>query len=1458
MTFQPLIPTVLTPVVVPVLPDPAAAILAVAEALQPDLAQGFQIDALRLRLEMERAFGGSDAMGAWDWKLAYEAGEVALVLFLRKFGRALLARAGSLAALMPIFAKVSGLLPTHTRRSEEMERFQQFSTPLPMGLTALAAAKITHADLVLEPSAGTGLLAILAEIAGGSLTLNELADTRADLLRRLFPGRPVTTFDAAQIDDHLEAGLRPSVILMNPPFSAVAHVDTRTTEATARHLRSALARLAPGGRLVAITGAGFAPDAPTWVETFARLTESAHLVFTGAVSGAAFAKHGTTFETRISVFDKCRGGEMGGVTADLRQLASPDVAHLLSRITADVPPRFESDQAATASQRRSSLFAGNSAPSTRKAIGISRATSAAQPAQAIAKIEAEDLAYTLREGRDNDDTARLSDAIYETFRLQAIAIPGAEPHPTKLVQSAAMASVAPPKPSYRPKLPAAVLRDGLLSDAQLETVIYAGEAHGAYLAGSWTVDETGDMVSAAPDGAPDAIRFRRGFFLGDGTGAGKGRQSAGVLLDNWSKGRRKALWVSKSDKLLEDAQRDWSALGQERLLVTPLSRFAQGRDIPLAEGILFTTYATLRSEERGAKKSRVDQIADWLGVDFDGVIIFDESHAMANAAGSKGERGDTEASQQGRAGLRLQHKLPNARVVYVSATGATSVHNLAYAQRLGLWGGEDFPFATRAEFVEAIEAGGVAAMEVLARDLRALGLYTARSLSYDGVEYELVEHPLNPEQRAIYDAYAGAFAIIHNNLAAAMEAANITGDSGGTLNRQAKSAARSAFESAKQRFFGHLLTSMKTPTLIASIDADLVAGHSAVIQIVSTGEALMERRLSDIPTDEWNDIRVDITPREYVLDYLAHSFPVQLYEPFTDSEGKLSSRPVVRDGQPMECREATRRRDALIEKLASLPPVPGALDQIVQRFGTDLVAEVTGRSRRIVRKGEGHAARLVVESRAVSANLAETAAFMDDQKRILIFSDAGGTGRSYHADLSAKNQRLRVHYLLEPGWKADAAIQGLGRTNRTNQAQPPLFRPVATDVKAEKRFLSTIARRLDTLGAITRGQRQTGGQGLFRPEDNLESLYARDALRQLYRRLYRGDVAGCSLGAFEDATGLSLTDDNGLKDDLPPITTFLNRLLALTIHMQAVLFSAFEELLDQRIEGAIAAGVYDLGLETLRAESFRVTDARVIYTHPGSGAETQLLTIAEKRRNTPTSLADALDWLDDPKARLLVNSRSGRAAVQVPATSLMLDDGTIEPRLRLIRPTETHTFPVKMMEDTHWLEADRTAFAAAWTAELAEVPEFSESSLHIVAGLLLPIWKQLPQDETRVYRLQTDDGQRIIGRRVSPAWVATTLADEAPKLSAAQVHALILEGKTVVRLTEGIELQRSRVMGINRIELSGFTEAQKDRLKADGFFSEIIAWKLRLFCPTDSSGVKVLDHLLARFPIQGLHARKGC
>ena len=88
--------------------------------------------------------------------------------------------------------------------------------------------------------------------------------------------------------------------------------------------------------------------------------------------------------------------------------------------------------------------------------------------------------------------------------------------------------------------------------------------------------------------------------------------------------------------------------------------------------------------------------------------------------------------------------------------------------------------------------------------------------------------------------------------------------------------------------------------------------------------------------------------------------------------------------------------------------------------------------------------------------------------------------------------------------------------------------------------------------------------------------------------------------------------------------------------------------------------------------------------------------------------------------------------------------------------------PLKTMGETHWSEADRDAFAAAWAAEIAEVPEFTDSTIHIVTGLLLPIWKRLPNESTRVYRLQTDAGERIIGRRVSPPGPPTR-CDGAPR-----------------------------------------------------------------------------------------------
>jgi predicted RNA methylase len=1307
--------------------------------------------------------------------------------------------------LLPHIIGLHHRLPTQTVRSEVQVSRQQFSTPAPIAVFAGSRAAITADDIMLEPSAGTGLLATEAARLNAALNLNELDPQRRALVSGLFPEASITGFDGAEIAARWQ-GRAPSVIVMNPPFSrnADGYEDSFTA---LRHLHAALKCLDFGGRLVAIL--------PSWIDragrnaaSLAKMIQGASIIERYALGEGCFAKHGTSVATTLLVIDKVPG---------LALVQNQSITELKDLIAQPKPfaraPLIPEERDKNPSPM---LFSGF----TRKTI-----VAKPSPARSTSDMAVAQISYTAL-----DEPAALGEQVgdYLPYRPARLIFDEAGEHPTALVESLAMGSVAPPKPHYRPLLPMRVVKDRILSAAQLETVVYAGQAHSEWLhkpAKSCGEDE--GMIRA----------IRKGYFLGDGTGAGKGRQIAAVILDNWLQGRRRHIWVSKNATLLEDARRDWTAVGGIGADIQPLATWPLGKPIMMGEGILFVPYATLRSARE--EDSRLAQVLTWATGDeaqeFDGVIAFDEAHAMGGVAGGETARGNSKGSEQGIAGVTLQDQLPGARVLYASATGASNVNNLAYAVRLGLWGPET-SFPTRELFITEIAAGGIAAMEVVARDLKSMGLYTARALSFGGVEYEMLEHVLSVEQIAIYDRYADAWGIIHRNMEAALEESGvIDAVSGDTLNAGAKGAARSRFESVKQRFFQQLLMSMKLPSLFPAIDGHLADGAACVIQLVSTGEAMLERRLADLDEGARDELDIDLSPREYLFDYLVRAFPTRQMETYLDLEGEMRSRPMEDEqGNPVYCSEALARREACMEELGAMPAIASALDAIVTRFGEDRVAEITGRSRRLTTAPDG---RQLVGRRSARSNAAETDAFMEDQKQILIFSDAGGTGRSYHASLDVPNQRRRVHFLLEPGWRADAAIQGLGRTHRTHQACPPLFRPVTTDCRGERRFISTIARRLDSLGALTRGQRQTGGQNLFDPADNLESEYAKSALTAWFHLLHRGKLKSASFDDFQKRTGLELEGEGGeLRMELPPIQRWLNRILALPIAMQNAVFDEFLGLVEQRVAKAREAGTLDLGVETIAVESLEVVSERILRTDRG-GATTKLAELAITRKRQVRDLAytaNRRDW--DPSAIPMKNGKSGKVALRVRTRDSLLDDGRALQRFQLIRPARVDHIDADALEESNWTKIDDAAFAKLWTHEAEEAAHaLDEDTLFIVTGLLLPVWQKIPAKMLSVVRIAAADGRSILGRVVDAGDLGALCEGMGLAAPSLTPQAMIASARSGARIPvnghDQLTLKTSRVAGSQRLEIIGAHAARLGWYKGKGCYTEIIAWKTRLFLP---------------------------
>ncbi|MFH1740445.1 MAG: bifunctional class I SAM-dependent methyltransferase/DEAD/DEAH box helicase, partial [bacterium] len=1498
----------------------------------------------------DKAYGGTQGEGKYTPKDAYDAMEVAVNRYI--LSRVVEYGIGDKAYWFDVNDTPEGAintiktlktllsrLPTQSKRTEEMERFQQFSTPHPFAYAVAWVANIQKGDTVIEPSAGTGNIATMAKLANPKeVIVNELSDRRAYLLKMLFD--KVFQEDAEQINNILPADIKPTVVVMNPPFSQTAGRMGKKKDifVASRHIEQALKRLRPGGRLVAIVGRGMEPNATTFQAWWKNIKNEYNVLANVRVNGKEYAKFGTHFDNQIVVIDKTGETRYDTVTGEVSRIE--DLIPLLKGVrdertyqeTADSEARTSAGEQSPVQPTRQEVDAtGEGRPRAERpvlpasgALGAGERKSSdqldapAEPRSGAVSLEAEEgdgvssgrtgeqpdvsaLAGSegepseLRGGRagavrqpSERDTSRVSgtegtisdldriaqkkeakgeitEDLYEGYRPERMKIPGAKPHPAPLVQSAAMSDVVPPVPSYTPSIPEKAIKKGNISDIQIEAVVYAGQVHEQQTnGGAWytpdgkPIDDTGTK----PDKAVFR-NFRRGFFIGDGTGVGKGREIAAILWDNWNKGRKKAIWISEKKSLFKDAQRDTSGVGWDPKLIFSHDKVKASSGIKAESGILFTSYDTLKSGGKDiTKKSRLDQIVDWLGKDFDGVIAFDESHNMGNAQETRGTRGRTKPSQKALAGVALQRILPNARVVYVSATGATEVSTFAYADRLGIWG-EGTPFADKNAFINEISAGGIAAMEMIARDLKSLGLYVARSLSYDGVGYDRIEHTLTPNQREIYDKAAEAWQVVLRNMTNAFVATGIMGYNHigdlVTYDKTAKSAALSAFWGAHQRFFNQIITAMQTPSVIQKIHKDIAEGNSVVIQLTNTMEAQQKRALEKLEEDESLE-DLDLTPRDTIMQLVENSFPVHQYETYVDEAGNERTRPVQDSkGNYVENPEAVAMRDRLLDELGSIKVPDSPLDMILEEFGAKNVAEITGRTQRVVRVQTEKGMERKIERRSVAKSDVEANEFMAGKRNILVFSEAGGTGRSYHADLGAKNQKKRVHYLLQAGWRADKAVQGLGRTHRSNQKQPPQYFLVTTDLKGQKRFISSIARRLDQLGALTKGQRQTGGQGIFQARDNLESDYAVSALTQFFQDLARHNIEAISLSEFEEQTGLRLVDDRtgNMNNALPPVRQFLNRLLSMKIETQNAVFDAFSRRMDEVIEGAARAGTLDQGLETLRAQKIDKVGDQVVYTDERTGSETRYVQLEVTNQAPIMEYSAAKNYA---KQGFWRNLKSGKvwAVDRKTVTNRKTGDVRDMMVLRSASYGENRIEPKEFTEDK-WERILGGKERQSWQAEVDEAPTTITRQEHLVTGALLPVWDRLI-GHPRIMRVQTSEGERMIGRLIDAKSLDQTLKNlgaegHGIKIEPADVFSKVLDQGFSVDFANKWEIKRKRVSGEYRIELTGPDYRDFNNLERHGVFSERINYQTRYFIPvTKSEGIGAIEAIVKNAPVVGANA----
>ena len=143
--------------------------------------------------------------------------------------------------------------------------------------------------------------------------------------------------------------------------------------------------------------------------------------------------------------------------------------------------------------------------------------------------------------------------------------------------------------------------------------------------------------------------------------------------------------------------------------------------------------------------------------------------------------------------------------------------------RLGLWGAGT-SFSDQKTFQQQLGAGGPGAMELVAMDMKARGLFLARTLSYAGAEFETSYLETTGSYKTMYNDVARIWQKARELLVALIKDGN------------AEAGVMKQYWGSHLSFFRQLALGAKVDGLVAKVKEALNSGYCVVIGMQTTGE----------------------------------------------------------------------------------------------------------------------------------------------------------------------------------------------------------------------------------------------------------------------------------------------------------------------------------------------------------------------------------------------------------------------------------------------------------------------------------------------------------------------------------------------------------------------------------------------------------------------------------------------